>query len=172
MDATRYAFQLSSFNELRGVADHYQLFVHVKPDGSEEIEIWANKPNGEGKRKFLAPTKCPTVALKDIKAGGKLSIFSRQYDVIGFDDEVTTKALSKSHNRFVQQQQRSIQRVRCKQYGCLVRIINGCQLSISIMDVYVRRKYVVRCASPLQRTSCDHGIRFAARCPRTGLAGH
>ena len=74
MDAKRFAFQLSSFNDLRGIADTFQLFVHVKPDGSETIEMWAQKPNGEGKRKFLAPTACPTVHFKDIKAGAKLSM--------------------------------------------------------------------------------------------------
>ena len=73
-DAARYAFELTSFNELRGLADSFQLFVFVKPDGSEEVEIWASKSSGEGKRRFLARTHCPTVSLKDIKAGGKLSM--------------------------------------------------------------------------------------------------
>ena len=73
-DAARYAFELTSFNELRGLADSFQLFVCVKPDGSEEVEIWASKSSGEGKRRFLARTHCPTVSLKDIKAGGKLSM--------------------------------------------------------------------------------------------------
>lgn len=79
------------------------LIYYVKNDGSGEVEIQDPKH----KRRFLSRVPYPQLKVDDIRPGGRIMIFSRQYKVEGYEDKVTRDALSKS------------------QSGCLVIIAGG-----------------------------------------------
>ena len=94
MEETRFAFTLQRYNELADVFDAFQLVYYVKR-GGDELEIFDPKR----RRRFLARTHYPSLLLKDIKVGSKICIFSRQYDVTGYDDEATARALGQAQQR-------------------------------------------------------------------------
>jgi nucleoside-diphosphate kinase len=81
-------------SRLAGVDDAFLLIYYVKNDGSGEVEIQDPKH----KRRFLSRVPYPQLKVEDIRPGGRIMIFSRQYKVEGYEDKATSDALSKSQS--------------------------------------------------------------------------
>lgn len=92
MDVDRFAFRLEYFNELAGVQQPFTLLYVTRRDGRDEVEI----NDLTHKRRFLSRTHVPTLKLADIIVGGKVTIFSRQYRVVDFEDDFTRRTLGKA----------------------------------------------------------------------------
>ena len=90
VDQARYAFKLSAWNELAGVDDHFVLHYFRKNNGSSDVEIMG------AKRKQLARIAYPHLRAEDIRPGGKLVIFGKQYRVEDYEDRHTRDALGRA----------------------------------------------------------------------------
>jgi len=97
VDRERFCFSLSAYNELAGVDDHFTLFFFIRNDERIEIEIMDKKH----KRKHLARIAFPHLKAADIRPGGKVVIFGRQYRVDGYEDKHTADVLGKAQQRCV-----------------------------------------------------------------------
>jgi len=86
---------LEAYNELAAVNDPFELVYIVRRDGRDEIEI----SDVKRKRKFLSRVHYPALRLEEIHVGGKITIYSRQYRVVDFADEVTRSGLGRAKDK-------------------------------------------------------------------------
>ena len=77
VDRARYCFKLTAWNELAGVDDAFLLIYYVRNDGSNDIEIQDPKH----KKRFLTRIAYPQLKVEDVRPGGRIMIYSRQYKV-------------------------------------------------------------------------------------------
>ena len=123
----RYAFNLAAWNELAGVDDHFTLFCasalalarrtppptpraltfthprlfqnvdYVRNNGTHDIEIVDPKH----KRRQLSRIPYPHLKADDVRPGGKLVIYGKQYIVLDYADSQTRDSLGKSQQTLV-----------------------------------------------------------------------
>ena len=77
VDRARYCFKLTAWNELAGVDDAFLLIYYVRNDGSNDIEIQDPKH----KKRFLTRIAYPQLRIEDVRPGGRIMIYARQYKV-------------------------------------------------------------------------------------------
>ena len=97
VDVARYAFLLASWNELGGVDDHFTLFYYARNNNTTDIEIVDPKH----KRRQLSRMPYPHLKAEDVRPGGKLVIFGKQYSVLDYADAQTRETLGKSQQTCV-----------------------------------------------------------------------
>ncbi|XP_055854336.1 nucleoside diphosphate kinase 7 [Episyrphus balteatus] len=92
----------TNINRLSFTAEWYQeeagivrLFLIYFYPSDQSLEVFEHK----SKKTFLRRTRMPEITVKDFFIGSNICVFGRQFDIVGFGDEMTKNSLAKFRTR-------------------------------------------------------------------------
>lgn len=111
----------------RAFQDHFTLLYYVKNNGNTDVEIVDPKH----KRRQLARIHYPHLKVENVRPGGKLVIFGKQYSVDDYGCPFTRETLGKENQRCARRAScvraaRAHARARARAPLCFVRAVHAC----------------------------------------------
>jgi nucleoside-diphosphate kinase len=114
MDVERYAFEVTWYDNIAEITRRYLLIYFVRHSSENEVEMIDIKTN----KKFLKRCAYPSVKMSDLFIGSKITVFSRQLEVVAYADPFTTRALSAK-------QTTTLGIITSSGYKCMGKAISG-----------------------------------------------